>query len=67
MRCPMCGQADLVHDTRDLPYSYKGQTTLIKGMTGDYCDACDDAIFSYDETGRLSQAMADFRRKIDAY
>lgn len=66
MRCPMCGQAELVHDTRGLPYSYKGQTTVIKDMTGNYCEACGDAVFDYEETDRLFQAMKDFKKQVDA-
>lgn len=23
MKCPVCGAAELIHDTRDLPYTYK--------------------------------------------
>ena len=26
MKCPCCGAAELIHDTRDLPYSYKGDS-----------------------------------------
>ncbi|WP_394341437.1 type II toxin-antitoxin system MqsA family antitoxin [Photorhabdus laumondii] len=22
MKCPVCGAAELIHDTRDLPYTY---------------------------------------------
>jgi YgiT-type zinc finger domain-containing protein len=29
MKCPGCGAANLVHDTRDLPYTYKGETTIL--------------------------------------
>ena len=29
MKCPVCGEAELLHDIRDLPYTYKGETTLI--------------------------------------
>jgi len=39
MRCPACGAAKLAHDTRDLRYTYKGETTAIPGVTGDYCPA----------------------------
>ncbi|MCW3611357.1 type II toxin-antitoxin system MqsA family antitoxin, partial [Burkholderia cenocepacia] len=24
MKCPCCGAAELIHDTRDMPYTYKG-------------------------------------------
>ena len=34
MKCPVCSAAGLVHDTRDLPYTYKGETTLIPAVTG---------------------------------
>ena len=40
MKCPSCGAADLIHDTRDLPYTYKGETTTLPGVTGDFCPAC---------------------------
>jgi HTH-type transcriptional regulator/antitoxin MqsA len=65
MKCPICGQAELVRDTRDVPYTYKGHTTIIKGITGDYCQACGEAIYSYEETGRLFEAMKAFKQKID--
>jgi HTH-type transcriptional regulator/antitoxin MqsA len=44
MKCPSCGAAQLVHDTRDMPYTYKGETTLIPSATGDFCPACDEAM-----------------------
>ncbi len=37
MKCPVCGAAELIHDTRDLPYTYKGESTVIQAVTGDYC------------------------------
>lgn len=36
MKCPGYGGAELVHDTRDIPYLYKGETTLIPDVTGDF-------------------------------
>ena len=27
MKCPCCGAAELVRETRNLPYTYKGQST----------------------------------------
>ena len=30
MKCPVCGAAELIHDTRDLPYTYKGESTTIR-------------------------------------
>ena len=30
MKCPCCGAAELIHDTRDMPYIYKGETTRFR-------------------------------------
>ncbi len=32
MKCPVCGAAELIHDTRDLPSTYKGETTTIPAV-----------------------------------
>jgi HTH-type transcriptional regulator/antitoxin MqsA len=37
MKCPSCAASELLHDTRDMPYIYKGESTLIPGVTGDFC------------------------------
>ncbi len=37
MKCPSCGGARLVRDTKSMPYAYKGETTEIPDVTGDYC------------------------------
>ena len=29
MKCSMCGSPELMHDIRDMPYIYKGETTII--------------------------------------
>jgi HTH-type transcriptional regulator/antitoxin MqsA len=44
MKCPVCGAAELIHDTRDLPYTYKGEATTIPAVTADFCPACDESI-----------------------
>jgi len=41
MRCPVCGATELIHDTRDVPYTYKSETTIIPTVTGAFCPACD--------------------------
>ena len=44
MKCPSCGAAELIHDTRDVCFTYKGETTAISEVTGDYCPACGEII-----------------------
>ena len=37
MKCLACGVAELITDTRELPYTYKGESTVIENVTGDFC------------------------------
>jgi len=66
MKCPLCAAAELVHDTRDLPYTYKGETTLIPAVVGDYCPACGEVILDIAESTRTSAAMLDFNKQVNA-
>lgn len=66
MRCPICAWADLVHDTRDIPYVYKGESTVLPAVTGEFCPACDEAIFDADESRRVSALMREFSKQVNA-
>lgn len=66
MRCPICAGADLVHDTRDIPYVYKGESTVLPAVTGEFCPACDEAIFDADESRRVSALMREFSKQVNA-
>ena len=66
MKCPMCSAAELVHDTRDLPYTYKGESTTIPGVTGDFCPACGESILDAAESTRTSSMMLDFNKQVNA-
>jgi HTH-type transcriptional regulator/antitoxin MqsA len=37
MKCPTCGIGSLIIATRELPYSYKGKSTVIKAVKGRFC------------------------------
>ncbi|VFR54666.1 Antitoxin YgiT [plant metagenome] len=66
MQCPLCAQAELNHDTRDLPYTYKGETIAIPAVTGDYCPACGQSLLGTVESARVSGAMLAFNRQVNA-
>jgi HTH-type transcriptional regulator/antitoxin MqsA len=66
MTCPVCSTAELIHDTRDLPYSYKGETTLIPAVTADFCPACGESITDMPETGRVMREMQAFNQQVNA-
>jgi HTH-type transcriptional regulator/antitoxin MqsA len=66
MKCPACGAADLVHDVRELPYVYKGETTTIPAVVGEYCPACGERVLDATEAARVSAAMLAFNRQVNA-
>ena len=66
MKCPVCGAAELINDTRDLPYSYKGETTLIPAVTADFCPACGESITDLPETDRVMREMQAFNKQVNA-
>lgn len=55
-----------MRDTRDLPYTYKGETTTIPAVAGDYCPACGESVLDASESARVSTAMLAFNRQINA-
>nr|WP_208975110.1 type II toxin-antitoxin system MqsA family antitoxin [Pusillimonas noertemannii] len=61
MKCPICGAAELVHDTCDIAYTYKGETTVITTVTGEFCPACAESILDASESSRVMREMRDLR------
>jgi HTH-type transcriptional regulator/antitoxin MqsA len=66
MKCPVCGAAELIHDIRDLPYTYKGKTTTLAAVSADFCPACDESITDLAETDRVMREMSAFNRQVNA-
>ncbi len=46
-----------MHDTRDLPYTYKSKGTMIPTVVGDFCPACGEVVLDAGESSRVSAAM----------
>jgi HTH-type transcriptional regulator/antitoxin MqsA len=61
----MCGAAELVHDTRDIPYTYKGETTILT-TTGNFCPACGESIHDEKDSERVMREMSDFAKQVNA-
>jgi HTH-type transcriptional regulator/antitoxin MqsA len=66
MKCPVCGAAELIRDTRDLPYTYKGESTIIAAVTGDFCPACTESILDAVESNRVMREMRAFSKQVNA-
>jgi len=66
MKCPSCGAADLMHDTRDLSYTYKGESTTVPAVTGDFCPACGEVVLTREHGDRYGDLIAQFQRQVNA-
>ena len=66
MKCQICARAELVHDIRDIPYTYKGETTVIPMVTGDFCPACGEVVLTMAESNRVSALMLEFNKQVNA-
>lgn len=66
MQCPSCGAATLVFGTRDVAYVYKGESTTLLNIPGDYCPECGEGVHDADQAAILNAAMNAFGREVNA-
>ncbi len=66
MQCVSCSNAELVHDNRDITHSYKGKSTIIPAVSGDFCPICGEVIFDKNESQRVSGAMLKFNQQVNS-
>lgn len=66
MKCVSCGESELVHDTRDVEYTYKGETTILPAVTGEFCPACGESVHDKGESIRINALMNDFNKQVNS-
>ncbi|WP_449370452.1 type II toxin-antitoxin system MqsA family antitoxin [Thiomonas sp.] len=66
MKYPNCGAARLIHDTRDMSYTYKGEHATIPAVTGDFCPACGEVVLDSEQGDRYSELVGQFQRQVNA-
>jgi len=66
MKCEICGAGELVQDVRDLPYTYKGETTVLPHVEGEFCTACDESILGPQESRRTMELMLAFNKQVNS-
>ena len=66
MKCPSCATAELVHDIRSVSYTYKGESTMIPAVKGDFCPACGELVLDAAGSRRMSAAMLEFNTIVNA-
>jgi len=65
-KCPVCGAAELIHDSRTVHYTYKGETVEIPDVVGDFCPNCSEGILEKASADRYSAAVRAFIKEINA-
>jgi HTH-type transcriptional regulator/antitoxin MqsA len=66
MKCPSCSGAQLKHGTRDLPYTYKGESTVLRAVIGEFCRSCGESILDAAESTRVSALMLEFNKQVNS-
>ena len=66
MKCPACGAAKLIHDTRDMPYTYKGELTTVPAVIGDFCPECNEVVLNREHGDRHSEHIGAFQKQVNA-
>ena len=64
--CLNCGQKEMVHTVRDVPYTYKGHHTVIPRVKGWHCFHCGEVEFDAGEGVRFAEAIKQVAMEIDA-
>ncbi len=65
MKSPVCGAAELIHDTRDMPFTYKGETAISKRQAI-FCSACGESIHDKEDSERVMREMREFTKQVNA-
>lgn len=61
MKCPCCGAAELIHETRDISLIFRGKTFAIHSVTGDFCPGCGEGLLNGEESARYIDLVSAFR------
>ena len=64
--CLNCGQKEMVHTVRDVPYTYKGHHTAISKVKGWHCFHCREVEFDVGEGVRFAETIKQFAKESDA-
>lgn len=66
MECPNCENIVMQETTKDIPFTYKGQTLVVENVEGKRCPSCDEFILSREASKRANVLLKEFAQKINA-
>jgi HTH-type transcriptional regulator/antitoxin MqsA len=65
-RCPACGAGELVQETRNMPYVYKGRKTVLADISGRWCPSCGEVFLRNGEIDHYMAALNAFKKEVNA-
>lgn len=65
MHCPECGSKNTIKDYRDIPFTYKGQSTVVKAVGADWCLDCGEGVIFKDESLRIDSILTEFNKQVN--
>ena len=63
---PECGTRCPERDTRDLPYTYKCQATVIPAIAGHFCTNCDEVTLDHVAVDRNGDLVGAFQSEVNS-
>jgi HTH-type transcriptional regulator/antitoxin MqsA len=64
MKCPACGQSEMVWKIMDETLSYGGQSLTLHGMRGEFCPACSEGMWDTESYRRYAEAQTALLRSV---
>lgn len=64
MKCPACGDSEMVAKIQDETLSYGGQSMTLHAMKGNFCPACGDGIWDEESYLRYTEAQSAIVRAV---
>lgn len=64
MKCPACGNSEMVTKIQDETLSYGGQSLTLHFMKGSFCPACGDGIWDEESYLRYTEAQSAIIRAV---
>lgn len=66
MKCPVCHRGEMVSGIKDIPYTFRGRKTVLKGIHGLYCVHCEESIMNKEESDAFMAQVKAFRASVNA-
>lgn len=64
MKCPACGQSEMVQKTQDEKLSYGSQSLTLHAMRGEFCPVCGEGVWDKESYRRYTEAQAALLRAV---